>query len=111
LYFFVVIIDLSKTTHKYYFDILCTICSDSIKRVSKNNMIKCLTFDELVEYRQTALQVLVNCLHFLKQQDKIKVFRILLNELKSSNLKVQEAAYQCLKSCNSKMLLQLNMVN
>lgn len=74
-------------------------------------MIKCLSFDELIEFRQTAMQVLVNCLNFLKQQDKIKVFRIILNELKSSDLKSQEAAYQCLKSSNLKMLLQLNMVN
>lgn len=102
---------MSKSTHKYYFDVLCAICSGKKTQINTINMIKCLTYNELIEFRQTAMQVLAYCLRFLEKEEKIEVFGILLNELKSSNPKIQEAAYQCLRPCSSEMLLHLNMVN
>lgn len=75
-------------------------------------MFKYLTYHQLIEFRLTAIQVLVNCLSFLKRSNKIRVFRILLNALKSSSQKLQETTYHCLKLNKTKLTnYQMKMVN
>lgn len=73
-------------------------------------MFKYLTSQQLFEFRQTAIEVLINSLHLLGSSEKTKVSYILFNVLKSHDHKLQETTYNCLKSHGSKLLLQIKMV-
>lgn len=75
-------------------------------------LFKNLTFRQIHEFRLTAVQVLANCLKFCVESLKIRVFRILLNTLKSSSHELQKKTYRCLHShCSKLSAAQMTMVN
>lgn len=86
-------------------------CRGNYNEIKKIKMLKKLTSNQLFEFREVAMQVLVNCLTFLTQTKKKKVFKIVLKSLRSSDLKRQETAYQCLKSRHTKLFVPKSMVN
>lgn len=95
----------------YYFDSLCDVCEDTIEQLKEYKMFKCLTSNQIIEFRQTALQVLVNCLSISKRSIKKEIFSILLNALKSPNLELQETTYQRLKCANYNQFVPIKMVS
>lgn len=75
-------------------------------------LFKNLTSRQIHEFRVTAVQVLASCLKFCMESLKIKVFRILLNTLKSSSHELQKKTYHCLHShCSKLSAVQMKMVN
>lgn len=75
-------------------------------------MLKCLTSNQLLEFHQLAMHVLVNCLSFLTPNKQKQIFHIILFTLQSPNKKLQETAYTCLRnSCNTKLYMDREMVN
>lgn len=73
-------------------------------------MFKCLSPNQLYEFHLTALQALGNSFNCLMHNERIKVYSILLNSLKSSDFKIQEISFHCLKShCDNTTLI--DMVN
>lgn len=73
-------------------------------------MFKSLTSNQLYEFHLTALQALGNSFNCLMHHERIKVYGILLNSLRSPDFKLQEISYHCLKShCDDTVLI--DMVN
>lgn len=71
-------------------------------------MFECLTSDQLIKFRQTAVQVLVNCLIISRQPKKEEIFGILLNALENSNLGLQKTTYEHLKFVNFEVKANIN---
>lgn len=91
---------------------MCTLCGQNIKQVKKFKMFKYLTYNQLLKLRLIAMQVLANCLQFLVEPNKKKVFEILLNGLNGSSQEQQKIIYQSLLSCKTKLsTIQLQMVS
>lgn len=105
------ILDFSNKKHKFYFNTLCIVCKNKNKQIKKMKMFKDLTSYQLYDFRQTAMNVIVNSFNFLTKQKRIKVSYIIFNILRGSDLKLQEITYQYLKSSSSKLLLERKMVN
>lgn len=78
-------------------------CKTGNEKDQKMKMFQHLTTKQLSEFQETAMQVLVNCLAFLKRPKKIEVFKVCLDALRSPNIELQEIAYQCLKSSSNKL--------
>lgn len=91
---------------------MCVICGKNNKKIKTIKLFKNLTTRQIHEFRVTAIQVLANCLKFCMESLKIKVFRILLNTLKSSSHELQKNIYHCLHShCSKLSTVQMTMVN
>lgn len=110
IYLFFKLLDFSIKEHQYYFNVLCTVCRDKDKEIKKKKIFKSLTTQQLFEFRQTAIQVLIKCVDFLTQQEKIKVFRILFDALRNPEITIREKVYNCLKSCDLSLVLEMRMV-
>lgn len=73
-------------------------------------MFKCLSSNQLYKFHVTALQALGNSFKCLMHLERVKVYDILLNSLKSSDFKIQEISFHSLKPhCDDKSLI--DMVN
>lgn len=86
------------------------VCKGDNKDISSIKMLKSLTSTQLFEFRKTAMEVLVHCSSFMENSDNILIFEIFLNALMSSDIKMQEIVYQCLKSRSINLIIELKMV-
>lgn len=106
------ITDFSNKRHRYYFNILYTVCQGNDVHISNINMLKSLKSNQLLEFRQLAMHVLVNSLSYLTLDKQKKIFHVLLCTLQSPNENLQETAYTCLKNViNTKLYIDIAMVN
>lgn len=112
LYFFKYFTDSENSNEnlRYYYHVLSTICRGNNEDINKIEMLKCLTPNQFNEFYLTALQALGNSFNYLIHLETVKVYGILLDCLKSSDFRIQEISYNCLKPhCGDEMLI--NMVN
>ncbi|XP_029341770.1 transformation/transcription domain-associated protein isoform X2 [Acyrthosiphon pisum] len=103
--------DILNKINLFYFNIINIVCKGDNKEISSIKMLECLTSTQLFEFRQTAMEVLVHCSSFMENSDNILIFEIFLNALMSSDIKMQEIVYQCLKSRSINLIIELKMVD
>lgn len=94
----------------YYFNRICVVCQKNDKQIKKMPTYMSCTSKDLLEFRKTAMQVLVNCIGFTKCHEK-KMFKLILNILLCGiNRKLHDIVFHCLKHQTQNIVL-IKMVN
>lgn len=104
-------LDLSNARQRDYFNTLFMVFQINDEEFTDIFMFNSLTSYELLEFRQLAMQVLVNCLSCFTQNIQNQILNIIWKKLQSPNKKLQETAYLCLINSNAKLFIETTMVN